>query len=70
MLQENTSAVVGVKAELGTPHPSQPSAGRLEFFVDWYVIHLHFLRVYIMLYVLLAVLLLLVLSSRVVEVRS
>lgn len=30
--------MVGVKAELGTPDPSQPNSGRLEFFVDWYVI--------------------------------
>lgn len=35
-LQENTSAVVGVKAELGAPDPTQPKAGRIEFFVDWY----------------------------------
>ena len=29
--------MVGVKAELGTPDPSQPNAGRIEFFVDWCV---------------------------------
>jgi exosome complex component RRP42 len=34
VLQEHTSAVVGVKAELGTPGPTQPNAGRIEFFVD------------------------------------
>lgn len=29
-----TDLLVGVKAELGEPHPSTPSCGRLEFFVD------------------------------------
>lgn len=29
-----TDLLVGVKAELGEPHPSTPKHGRLEFFVD------------------------------------
>ena len=33
--QEKTSAVVGVKAEIGTPDPATPNTGRIEFFVDW-----------------------------------
>ena len=31
--------MVGVKAELGAPDPTQPNAGRIEFFVDWYLEH-------------------------------
>ena len=34
-VQKNTSAVVGVKAELGAPDPTTPNAGKIEFFVDW-----------------------------------
>lgn len=34
--------MVGVKAELGTPDPAKPDAGRIEFFVDWYVAVLPF----------------------------
>lgn len=34
-LQERTSAIIGVKAELGDPRPSTPDEGRLEFHVDW-----------------------------------
>lgn len=30
----NTEVLVGVKAELGEPHPGRPDNGRLEFFVD------------------------------------
>ena len=36
--QGGNCAVVGVKAELGAPHPSSPSEGKLEFFVDWLAI--------------------------------
>ena len=35
MIQEGSSAVIGVKAELGTPDPTSPDAGKIEFFVDW-----------------------------------
>ena len=30
----NTDVLVGVKAELGEPHPDRPNEGRLEVFVD------------------------------------
>lgn len=36
-LQDRTSIIVGVKAELGPPDPMTPNAGRIQFFVDWYV---------------------------------
>jgi len=36
-LQDRTSIIVGVKAELGAPGPMTPNAGRIQFFVDWYV---------------------------------
>ena len=36
-LQGSTCVLVGVKAELGTPHRLTPDQGRMEFFVDWYV---------------------------------
>ena len=29
--------MIGVKAELGVPDPTSPDAGRIEFFVDWYI---------------------------------
>jgi exosome complex component RRP42 len=31
---ERTSITVGVKAEIGAPHPSTPDCGRIEFYVD------------------------------------
>lgn len=33
--QDRTAAVVGVKAELGSPLPTSPDKGRVEFFIDW-----------------------------------
>ena len=36
--QGGNCAVIGVKAELGAPHPSSPNEGKLEFFVDWLAI--------------------------------
>ena len=34
-MQANSSAVIGVKAELGAPDSTSPNAGKIEFFVDW-----------------------------------
>ena len=34
-VQERTSVIVGVKAELAEPHPSTPQLGQLDFHVDW-----------------------------------
>jgi len=37
-LQDRTSVIVGVKAELGASDPEAPDMGRIQFFVDWYVL--------------------------------
>lgn len=34
----NSDILVGIKVELDVPVPEKPDEGRLEFFVDWYVI--------------------------------
>lgn len=34
----NTDILVGIKVELDIPHADKPNEGKLEFFVDWYVI--------------------------------
>ena len=34
----NTDILVAVKAEIGTPTIDKPLEGRLEFFVDWFVL--------------------------------
>ena len=36
MLQEGTTILVAVKAEIGSPDPTYPDWGRVEFFVDWW----------------------------------
>ena len=38
LLQDRTSVIVGVKAELGAPDPMAHDRGRVQFFVDWYVV--------------------------------
>lgn len=37
----NTDILVGVKTEIDTPSPNTPRWGRIDFFVDWYVITKH-----------------------------
>lgn len=34
----NTDILVGVKVELDEPQADNPHEGKLEFFVDWYII--------------------------------
>lgn len=34
----NTDILVGVKIEIDTPYIDRPKEGKLEFFVDWYVV--------------------------------
>lgn len=34
----NTDILVGVKAEIDAPYPESPKTGKIEFFVDWYVV--------------------------------
>lgn len=33
----NTDILVGIKIELDVPHADRSNEGKLEFFVDWYV---------------------------------
>lgn len=34
----NTDILVGVKTEIDIPHLESPNSGKIEFFVDWFVI--------------------------------
>lgn len=34
----NTDILVGVKVEIDSPYIDRPCEGKLEFFVDWYVV--------------------------------
>lgn len=35
----NTDILVGVKTEIDVPSPENPKQGKIEFFVDWYVLY-------------------------------
>lgn len=34
----NSDILVGVKMEIDTPFPDRPFEGKIEFFVDWYIL--------------------------------
>lgn len=35
---DTTEVLVGIKAELGNPNPNEPKKGRIQFFVELYVL--------------------------------
>lgn len=35
----NTDILVGVKAEIDVPSAETPNIGKIEFFIDWFVIN-------------------------------
>lgn len=44
----NTDILVGIKVELDVPHADRSNEGKLEFFVDWYVMLLIMVIEYLM----------------------